>query len=245
MSLHRLGQTGFTSQSQILTILGGLSVPLFAQERAKQLADIDDPEIFYDPFLSLPGESASPWNVSPTAPGTVTRVIGISGGVIRLDTGPLANGSALIAAGGDPTTVIGSFLPNPRTARTYTLFLFRLNTVPDAAMALRLGMAVTGSAVTTMVMGVRGASSTGFFRFSTGAAGVLSTIPIDTNFHIGEMWTVGDTLCHGAIDLETPVSYTLPALGTGFPWQIIANGATAASQNADVDAAIFIVPRAS
>jgi multisubunit Na+/H+ antiporter MnhG subunit len=243
MALHRLGQPGLILDNAILTLLGGLSIDMFARRRASQLVGIDRPEVFYDPFVTIPTETTSLWNTQLNALGTITRPAGSIGGVARFATGTDANGSAIAAAAGTVSPAVGAFMGNPQTSQTYLLSVFALITAPVSTMALRIGMAVSGTAVTTMNMGVRGASSTTRYRFSSGTSGALSTVAIDTNFHVGEMWTTGDGNCHGSIDGETPVSYLLPTLGAGFPWLVIADTPAGTSRQVDIGSVVYIVPR--
>jgi hypothetical protein len=231
------------SEAQFLELLGGLSIDMFARQRAAELADITTPEVLYDPFVAIPGGAGSIWDPAFNALGAITRPSGVVGGVARFDSGTDANGSAQAAAGAVASTLVGGIFANPQTSRLYTLFHFRLRTTPDAEMAFRMGV-ITGGA-STMNAGVRGASSTTRFRFSSGTSGALSTVAVDTGWHLAEMWTTADGVCHGAIDDETPVSYTLPSLAVCFPWLIIANGTTAASQSADIDTAVYIFPKAA
>jgi hypothetical protein len=233
----------------VSTQAAGPSLDIFARQRASELLGLTNPEIFFDTFVTAPiggegGETGSVWNTDTGGTGSFERALDASGGAVRLGTGSDAESSAFMATGGNATTVIGAFVPNPVTNKTYCLFLFRYNNTPDANMALRMGVAVSGSSVTTMNVGVRGASSTTHFRFSSGTDGVNSTIAIDSDWHVAEMWTLGDGDCHGSIDSETAVSYTLPSLGTCFPWIIIANGPTAAAQNFDLGFAAYVVPKA-
>jgi len=215
------------------------SIALYAARRARALLSLTKPpETLYDSMAALPGDLASVWTRDLGSNGTLTRVTGT--GLARLDTSGTASSSAAIAASGNPETFVGSWAPDPNSGTSYALFVFRVPSGVDAQTKVLMGY-VQGSGATVGI-GINGAASTSNFRLYSGGSGVASAIAIDTNFHIAEVWTTGSGTMFGAIDGETPVSFSMGAFSPVFPWCSVTNGTTAASRKLDLDTAVYLVP---
>jgi hypothetical protein len=221
------------------TIIKTDSIALYAQRRARTLLSLTKPpETLYDSMAALPGDLASVWLRDLGSNGLITRVTGT--GLARLDTSATASSFCNIAASGNPETFVGSWAPDPNSGASYALFVFRLATAVDAQTKALMGY-VQGSGATVGI-GVLGSASTSNFRLYSGGSGAASSIAIDTNFHIAEVWTTGTGTVFGAIDGETPISFSLGAFAGIFPWTSISNGTTAATRKLDLDTAVYLVP---
>lgn len=229
-----------------LPTTGAISLDAYALQRASDLTGMDAPAIWHDNFLVPPGDSSSMWKqVDGEGPAPTILSTG-AGGVVRLDSGTGINGYSL-ASVAPFSQLIGIVGDVGSGASFYSLFRFRVPTSVTAACAIRLGIARADNA-TSLVLGVRGASSTSFFRFSKGSAGVLSTVAIDTEWHQGELWSPGDGNAYGSIDVEDAVSFSVTSFGASLgPWMIVANGAVSEPSDdiqVDVDDAVYVFPAA-
>ena len=229
-----------------LPTTGAISLDAYALQRASNLTGIDAPAIWHDNFLVPPGDPSSMWRqVDGEGPAPIILSTGM-GGVVRLDSGTGINGYSHTSVAGF-SQLIGVVGDVGNGASFYSLFRFRVPTAVTAACAIRLGIARADNAA-SLVLGVRGASSTSFFRFSKASAGVLSTVAIDTEWHQGELWSDGANNACGSIDVEDPVCFSVSSFGASLgPWMIVANGAVSDPGDdiqVDVDDAVYVFPAA-
>jgi hypothetical protein len=236
---------GTVVRTAIWDATSALSLDEFALQRAHDLTGMEAPTIWHDPFFVAPGDARSQWLASSYDVAVAPTILPDGeGGVARFDTGTGVDGFAL--AGLAPLGTLVGIVGDPGAgASFYTLFRFRVPTPVTSASAIRLGLTREDTAA-TVSFGVRGASSTEFFRFSRGSAGVLSTVPIDMGWHQEEMWSPGDSRIYGDVDGEEPVSFAISPLGASLaPWIIVASGATVDPTPAiqvDIDDAVYVVP---
>lgn len=155
---------------------------------------------FVDPYIVGDDDLANQWTESNAAGGTTKR--GARSKVL-MNTSAGAGGVALLFWGSNRNASgFPLWFPNGATSKFGVEARLRLTTVVTAADEICMGDAAE------WLMGVRGASSTGFWvaRFSNGPTLMTSAIPIDNGvFHRFRLWRDGTTTFF-QVDNETPVS---------------------------------------
>lgn len=128
-----------------------------------------------------------------------------------------------------------STVPGGSSGVWYLATRFKLTTAVDAQAALRLAMRV---GLTTNSWGFNGSISDTKYsaRFDNGPA-LVSTVSVDTAWHVLESWRVGG-LTYLSVDGETPVSSNSYPSASGQMTIYAENGTTAANRAIQVDALI-------
>lgn len=189
----------------------------YAIGRAIALLGVASPNVALDePFLDRPGVAHATFN---SVAGTIADVETKQGGWKSVTTAAGDGSSASIG-----TSEADAFISNVATKKWYMLWKFAVPTTVGATTRIEIGMIDTGLSADQPTFGVQGATSTTKFRFTDRTAGVNSTVAIDTAEHVAEMWCVGDSVIHGSIDSETPVTYTTAKSAAQTPYAQILNG---------------------
>lgn len=184
------------------------------------------------------------WNNAANLDGWFPNVVGT--GSFAVNSAAFVGGLYRLTSGATASSVyrqmsLFSTIGPPGTSRWYMAWRMRLQTVPDAQTACGVGMWNTANDKTIMI-GAYGAGSTSNFvvQYDGNNAGTFAStgVPLDTAFHVFELWGVGDGKVHSRVDgVGTDVNATLvsPATQACFPMMQAANGSTAAAQVEDVD----------
>lgn len=152
-------------------------------------------------FHDLDGSSLTPpWSVAGTWAVDATRAAGV--------WSALSSNAQVLFKG---TTAC----LNPAAKPWHLAGRFAKSVAPTAGNILGHALTPFGDGVTnTCHVGIVQALSPTYYVFRVVKAGVttwaISTVPIDTNFHIGELWFDGATVW-GSFDNEIPVQVALTA----------------------------------
>ncbi len=165
----------------------------------------------------------------------------VNGGGILLSTNATANSIAALFSSLLPVaSAFGQVFDG--SGHSYCAFRFKLTTVPDAQTKVGLGIA-DGSGGDAILIGVQGSGSTAQFRLyrdNGPAPGVNTGAAIDTTWHTGRVYTIGDGNIYGQIDAVAAVSFAEAYLTNTQPNMFVGNGTTAANQEFIFGAAIFV-----
>lgn len=180
----------------------------YAISRAIQLAGVSRPRVWHGDPWPTPATAASVWATKIGA-GTVTRVsTGADCGAF--DVAATAGGNYALIGRTEGSSYVDQLVPDVIGTRWYACYLFKCNTGAAATSDMGFGMQGKDSTYTEfVVLGVNGAVSLTKFclqRFSSSS--VLSSVSIDTNWHLGETWSNPDTdvdAVFGAVDGENPI----------------------------------------
>jgi len=212
---------------------GTTSFEAYATDRALDLLGADKPDVFYDPFFALPGTPASPWLVSGS--GTVSTG---EGAKLHLDaTAPAIYARATLGA------TDRGLLGDPATTALYVAARFRLRGPVSNISAFGVGL--TNPVATLMAGVLYNEPGSGFHLFEASAAGLAdadSSVIVDQEWHISELWFLGDGLARGAFDGEEALAFTVNPIGAAVPAIVLSRGSVA-SLAADVDAVVYVVPQ--
>jgi hypothetical protein len=164
----------------------------------------------------------------------------VNGGGQLLSTGPNAGSTAAIFTAGPTSSAFGQVFDG--SDHSFCAFRFKLNTVPDAQTEFGLGVA-NGGGTDAILVGVQGSGSTAKFRVyrdNGGGAGANTVTNIDTNWHTGRLYTIGDGKIYGQFDSDAAANFTQAYLDNTQPNAFAVNGATAANQEMIFGAAIYV-----
>lgn len=177
-----------------------------------------------------------PWQAGGVGTGAVAlnpNVVGYRGGIMRITSG--ATAASLMRVYGNTTNVAHN-----GTDRWYVACRMKVQTAITAQSTVYCGLfGSLGNA--TVGVGVFGASSTVNFvvqydGFETGT--FLSTgVPIDTNFHVFELYVQGDSKVRCRVDGGNEINATMAGAAADAHAQIfgVKNGTDAVARNMDVD----------
>lgn len=167
------------------------------EARGRALTGLTNASVFYEPWVDTARWTA---NNSNGTTALDAAVVNSYGGAVKLDTSATASSRASLRsfAGAQSTWV-----NNPTTEAWYCACQATVDTTPTnvTSMAILGLLTVTGQ---TPILGIAGATSTGFFALTPGSGSVvLSTVAIDTNPHTFEMFGLGTTTYYAAVDGES------------------------------------------
>jgi hypothetical protein len=190
----------------------------------------------FDDFCRT-GPSSVPANWTTAHAGTggsyAIAGVGAGGGLVRLGTGATAGSQAIY------TNTTGA-IPNVATTKWYIAWRFRIPTTPDAQTKVFVGL--FNQATTKTI-------SVGFFPALHAANFVLQYdgsitgtalnlgVPVDTAFHVAEMYGTGSTTLNVVFDgvAKAPVVMASPPTDSVGPSWGVLNGTTPAAQQVDAD----------
>lgn len=177
--------------------------------------------------------------------GTRLALVNVPGGVVQIDV-PLGPNIETNVPGslayGNPTVIHGG-------QRWYISSRMRMALLPPAGGQVLAGAVDIVGGVQLIVMGFYGGVSMTNFAFGTvgpGAPGLmLSSVALDNAWHDIEHWHDGTTF-YGAVDGETPVSYTMPAPPTTMMSPFFMGVSTGVAQvTFDLDKYLAVFPQAA
>lgn len=182
-------------------------------------------------------------------PSATTYTLGIAGSATNAVDSTAIGGKQLLSTGvtaGSQLNLLtqGSVTGRPDTQRFYWGARYAMTTAVD-----NVTIAVGGfeQGLTQVIsIGVCGATSTTTFQLAydtagacTGGSRLTTGQPVDTNTHLWELWGVGDTKLHAAVDqieiVGSPVTMAASPTVSIRPSVQVLNGATAANRAMDVD----------
>lgn len=199
---------------------------------------------FFGGAVAKLGTLGSDWTALFAGSGATTIVqTGEEGGCSNITTGATASSSTELITVVNGLGAYGASYVSDLTAASskwHVTWDFKLTTVPDAQTEFHMGWVAPATGVSGPAVGIRGASSTGFYRlFVAGTAtGVTGSVARDTKRHRAEFW-------HDGSVVPGTINWTFDDIAqtalTGYSWGAsaaayvrIANGSTAAAQNAIV-----------
>lgn len=196
----------------------------------------NDPSMswWFDDFTGIDSAQAAPWTQFNAGSGArLTAVAGTAGGVVRISTG--ATGASISSA----STTAGA-VQSEATTKWYAAQRFRVITAIDAVTFAIAGL-VNFANTKTLAVGVIGALNAVNFiaQYDGNFAGSSLNlgVPIDTAFHVFEMYCLGDSVIRARIDGGAEVSAVQSAAPTDSLFQNfqVRNQGTAANRALEMD----------
>jgi hypothetical protein len=193
-----------------------------------------DPFLFDDFTLESIATAAANWQTVVSAGSINTSASALRGGAATLATTAAANAFAGLLS-------IGALTGPRKTSKWYCAFRMAVTTAIDAQAQAACGLHDVAGAGQTTLVGVFGAGSIVNFcaQYDGNRAGSFLNlgVPIDTNFHVFEMYCKGDGVLRVIVDGGTEITVTPANVIAGasdlHPW--VANGTTAAIRSANFD----------
>lgn len=196
----------------------------------------NDPALswWFDDLTGIDNAQTAPWTQFNSGSGArLANVPATSGGVVRISTG--ATGASISSA----STTAGA-VQSEATTKWYVATRFRVITAVDA-VAFALAGLINFANTKSLALGVIGALSAANFivQYDGNFAGsfVSLGVAIDTNFHVFEMYSLGDSVIRARIDGGAEVSAVQSAAPTDSLFQNfqVRNQGTAANRALEMD----------